>query len=151
MIYVVGVLRRRLRIPPSCPAGLARLLALCWDSDPPARPSFLDIVPLLEVSSVLCPLTPPPSTLHAWNPDMSKRNPPVITFMWFSCRTSSAERRQDREAKQACACRFCHFRHAGKNGDRCTCQISVFPTELTWVSVCACPRCTLALWPYSVG
>ena len=52
VIYIVGVLKRRLHIPASCPALLRRLLAACWDNEPSDRPSFLAIVPLLEVGAL---------------------------------------------------------------------------------------------------
>ncbi len=50
VIYVVGVLKKRLRIPDSCPDALRQLICECWQDDADLRPPFSDIVPRLEVT-----------------------------------------------------------------------------------------------------
>ncbi|BDA41980.1 probable mitogen-activated protein kinase kinase kinase 20 [Coccomyxa sp. Obi] len=50
VIYVVGVLKKRLRIPDGCPEALRQLICECWQDDADLRPPFSDIVPRLEVS-----------------------------------------------------------------------------------------------------
>lgn len=49
VIYVVGVLKKRLRIPDGCPEALRQLICECWQDDADLRPPFSDIVPRLEV------------------------------------------------------------------------------------------------------
>ncbi|CAN8069668.1 unnamed protein product [Agarophyton chilense] len=46
----MAVLNQGLRptIPRECPPSLAKLMRNCWDSDPSRRPSFTDLVPILE-------------------------------------------------------------------------------------------------------
>ena len=51
VIYVVGVLGRRPRIPVSCPPELRVLICDCWQRDPRARPSFAAILGRLQVRS----------------------------------------------------------------------------------------------------
>ena len=48
VIYVVGVLGRRPRIPAGCAAMLRGLISDCWQHDAHARPSFADIVLRLQ-------------------------------------------------------------------------------------------------------
>lgn len=38
----------RLAIPPTCPPDYARLINLCWDTDPSLRPSFVTVLTTLE-------------------------------------------------------------------------------------------------------
>jgi tRNA A-37 threonylcarbamoyl transferase component Bud32 len=49
----VGVVQKGLRpaVPPApgCPAGLAEVMCACWDASPPARPSFGELTPRLQV------------------------------------------------------------------------------------------------------
>ena len=54
VIYMVGVLKERLPIPPSCPPPLARLLRSCWQHEPDMRPSFADIRQVLQVCKLVC-------------------------------------------------------------------------------------------------
>lgn len=42
----------RPEIPKSCPASLAALMAQCWDKDPSVRPSFTQIISILEQITV---------------------------------------------------------------------------------------------------
>lgn len=49
VIYVVGVLKKRLQIPDECPKVLKQLICECWHDDPDVRPQFSAIVPRLEV------------------------------------------------------------------------------------------------------
>ncbi|KAK9908804.1 hypothetical protein WJX75_003138 [Coccomyxa subellipsoidea] len=49
VIYVVGVLKKRLRIPDRCPEALRQLITQCWQDDADLRPSFTTIVPRLEM------------------------------------------------------------------------------------------------------
>lgn len=46
----MAVLNQGLRptIPKECPPSLAKLMRSCWDSDPSRRPSFSELVPILE-------------------------------------------------------------------------------------------------------
>ncbi len=48
VIYVVGVLGRRPRIPAGCAAMLRSLISECWQRDAHARPAFSDIVLRLQ-------------------------------------------------------------------------------------------------------
>ena len=48
VIYVVGVLGRRPRIPAGCAAMLRSLISECWQRDAHARPAFCDIVLRLQ-------------------------------------------------------------------------------------------------------
>ena len=52
IIFHVGVHCRRPQLPPSVPAPLASLIRRCWDDDPTARPSFREILELLQVCAV---------------------------------------------------------------------------------------------------
>ena len=47
----VGVVQKGLRpaIPQGCPAGLAEVMAACWDASPAARPAFGDLTPRLQL------------------------------------------------------------------------------------------------------
>jgi hypothetical protein len=38
----------RMTIPPECSPLLANMMALCWQENPEARPSFLEIASLLK-------------------------------------------------------------------------------------------------------
>ncbi|GJD06453.1 Probable serine/threonine-protein kinase [Galdieria sulphuraria] len=50
MQVAVAVLSKQMRppMPPSCPAPLAQLIQSCWQQDPSRRPSFPEIMKLLE-------------------------------------------------------------------------------------------------------
>ncbi len=50
MIYTVGVLKDRLKIPEACPRALSQLMRDCWRIEPNRRPAFTDILRLLKVS-----------------------------------------------------------------------------------------------------
>lgn len=48
IIFAVGVLDQRLEIPGSCPEVIQKLIARCWEREPDDRPSFNEILPILE-------------------------------------------------------------------------------------------------------
>ena len=49
VIYVVGVLKKRLTIPQHSPQVLRSLIPACWQDDPDLRPTFQALFPLLQV------------------------------------------------------------------------------------------------------
>ncbi len=53
MIYVVGVLKKRPRLPESCPAFLRAIITECWQEQPDNRPPFSIIHWQLQVLSLL--------------------------------------------------------------------------------------------------
>ncbi len=52
VIYVVGVLKKRLAIPRHSPQVLRMLITACWQDDADLRPNFLTVFPLLQVQSI---------------------------------------------------------------------------------------------------
>ena len=53
IIYMVGVLKRRLPIPRQAPRIMRQLIEACWHQEPIMRPSFEDILPKLQVGRIL--------------------------------------------------------------------------------------------------
>ena len=51
VIYVVGVLKKRLAIPRHSPQMLRTLIPACWEDDPDLRPTFQTVFPLLQVQN----------------------------------------------------------------------------------------------------
>ena len=51
VIYVVGVLKKRLSIPRHSPQLLRGLITACWQDDPDLRPTFMAVCPMLQVSA----------------------------------------------------------------------------------------------------
>ena len=51
VIYVVGVLKKRLSIPKHTPQVLRTLITACWQDDPDLRPTFMAVFPMLKVSA----------------------------------------------------------------------------------------------------
>lgn len=51
VIYVVGVLKKRLSIPRHSPQLLMGLITACWQDDPDLRPTFMAVCPMLQVSA----------------------------------------------------------------------------------------------------
>ena len=49
IIYMVGVLKRRLPIPRQVPRIMRKLIETCWHQEAAMRPSFEDILPILKV------------------------------------------------------------------------------------------------------
>ena len=49
IIYMVGVLKRRLPIPRQAPCIMRMLIETCWHQEAAMRPSFEDILPTLQV------------------------------------------------------------------------------------------------------
>lgn len=54
VIYVVGVLKKRLAIPIQSPQVLRELITACWQDDPDLRPTFQTVFPVLQVRDLLC-------------------------------------------------------------------------------------------------
>ncbi|CAL5219257.1 g1053 [Coccomyxa viridis] len=48
VIYVVGVLKKRLSVPRHSPQVLRTLIPACWQDDPDLRPTFQTVFPLLQ-------------------------------------------------------------------------------------------------------
>jgi len=55
VIYVVGVLKKRPRMPESCPPFLRVLITDCWQEEPEARPLFNIIHWQLQVPCLFMP------------------------------------------------------------------------------------------------
>ncbi len=55
VIYVVGVLKKRLAIPRHSPQVLRTLIPACWQDDPDLRPTFQTVFPLLQVYHTMAP------------------------------------------------------------------------------------------------
>ena len=53
IIYMVGVLKRRLPIPRQVPRIMRQLIEACWHQEPTMRPSFEDILPILQVGRII--------------------------------------------------------------------------------------------------
>lgn len=51
VIYVVGVLKKRLSMPRHSPQVLRALITACWQDDPDLRPTFMAVFPMLQVSA----------------------------------------------------------------------------------------------------
>lgn len=55
IIYAVGVLKQRPRLPAGLPEGLALLMQRCWAQAPTARPTFAQVVHALRgLQAALC-------------------------------------------------------------------------------------------------
>ena len=49
VIYVVGVLKKRLAIPRHAPQVLRTLITACWQDNADLRPAFSAVFPMLQV------------------------------------------------------------------------------------------------------
>lgn len=49
MIYVVGVLKKRLAIPRHAPQVLRTLITACWQDNADLRPAFSAVFPMIQV------------------------------------------------------------------------------------------------------
>ncbi len=66
VIYVVGVLGRRPRIPAGCAGPLRALICECWQRDARARPPFATILLRLRAMQARVARTRPSLNTHLW-------------------------------------------------------------------------------------
>ncbi|XP_074645915.1 mitogen-activated protein kinase kinase kinase 10-like [Tubulanus polymorphus] len=67
--YGVGVNKLTLPIPSTCPAAFARLLDSCWHPEPHERPTFREILEILEEIAVSSFVDTPQDSFHTMQED----------------------------------------------------------------------------------
>ncbi|XP_064621330.1 mitogen-activated protein kinase kinase kinase 10-like isoform X2 [Lineus longissimus] len=67
--YGVGVNKLTLPIPTTCPTPFARILENCWDPEPHERPTFRDIMDILEEIAVSSFVDTPQDSFHTMQED----------------------------------------------------------------------------------